>query len=103
MSADHVLAEAFRLARELAPTYSPAPSVFIQLPETLNRPTGEFTDNDLLIADALRNLLTSASGERLSAEELGSREATTAGEVIVLPSNVERTAHMARTRKPLRN
>ena len=105
MSTDHVLAEAVRMARDLMDDYQPAPEARITLaaPGTLTTPAGDFTDNDLIIAEALKNLLTSSERETLTAEELGSREATTAGEVIILPSNVARTAHMAKARKPLRN
>lgn len=105
MSSDHVLAQALTVARRLAPGYHPAPTVYLTLPDPgqLQTPSGDFSTNDMIIADALKNLLSFPGGQRISAEELGSHEATSAGEVIILPSNVERASHMARTRKPLKN
>lgn len=99
-SPDHVIAEALEFARDLIDGY--APPVDREVPLTGDRlELDEGTDTDKAIANAIAEIYY---GEGLiDSYELGLKETRLCPPLLVRPENAARAAHMAKTRKPLRN
>ncbi|MEX3517357.1 3-hydroxyacyl-CoA dehydrogenase/enoyl-CoA hydratase family protein [Corynebacterium camporealensis] len=114
MSAQHVLARAIKEAEMLADDYSPRPNTILPLYKPEAAPSGaaldkdwpleDTTDNDHAIIKQLVKQYTAEDGiEELTFDEYCDREIDFVVPTLTWPANIERTAHMAATRKPLRN
>lgn len=120
MSPDHVLARAIEEAAALAEGYTPRTDVSLPLysgqpPLDAAWPLEDTTDNDHAIVAQLAKVYTAGSLDEqeaagdangaaaLSYSEFSDREVELDVPVLLWPANVERSAHMARTRTPLRN
>ncbi|MGO4957605.1 3-hydroxyacyl-CoA dehydrogenase NAD-binding domain-containing protein [Luteococcus sp. Sow4_B9] len=113
LSADHVLAEALRVAREVAEGYTPpAEATIPRLPagtalEASWVPSpraGEKTANDSRILRCLERLHVAEDGQvELPERAMGELETKVTVEAFSHPDSVARAEHMASTRKPLRN
>ncbi len=120
MSPDHVLARAVEEAAALAEGYTPRTDVSLPLysgqpPLDAAWPLEDTTENDHAIVAQLAKVYTAgaldeqeAAGDAngaatLSYSEFSDREVELDVPVLLWPANVKRSAHMARTRTPLRN
>ncbi|WIM67624.1 3-hydroxyacyl-CoA dehydrogenase NAD-binding domain-containing protein [Corynebacterium breve] len=108
-SADHVLARAIEEAEKMADGYEPRPNTVLSLytggtPLDAGWPIEGTTENDHAIVARLAEQYTTEEGiTELPFDEFCEREVDFVAPVLSWPANVERTAHMAKTRKPLRN
>ncbi|KQB84743.1 3-hydroxyacyl-CoA dehydrogenase/enoyl-CoA hydratase family protein [Corynebacterium lowii] len=100
LSPDHVIAEAFALAEKLADGYTPPANPDLPLYSGELAYT-EGSETDAAIGAALARVY--AGEGTITAADLSLRETKEASEVIVKPKSAERAAHMAKTRKPLKN
>ena len=105
-SPDHVLARAIAEAAALAADYTPRPNTDIPLydgarPLDAGWPIEGTTENDHAIVAELAKVYTGTG--TLNFDELAEREVDLDVPTLLMPANVERTKHMAATRKPLRN
>lgn len=108
LSSDHVIAEALDLARELAGQDYSEPGVRDLPLRPADAPALEWTEGsetDARIGRAVAAVYTAGEGdpEAIPSDELTTRETAEAAAVLVLPANAERAAHMAKTRRPLKN
>lgn len=111
LSADHVLGEAIELATSLIEGYTaPAESTLryanYGVAELTRDWQGEgVSPTDTRIAEALAAVYCNddTQGAEVSESEMGQRETAGAVEVLTHQENIDRVAHMAKTRKPLKN
>ncbi|HCG46447.1 FAD-dependent oxidoreductase [Corynebacterium flavescens] len=105
LSFDRILARALEEAAALAADYTPPADEFLPLYSgpALDRewPLENTTANDHAIAAQLARMYT-GTGE-LTFRQFAEREVAFDVPLLLMPANVERALHMARTRKPLHN